>query len=138
MFPQEGPNKASVKDFWRMVWQENCGIIVMLTNVSEGGKRKCEKYWPDDHLKYGHLKVDCTSSVVYTSYTISTFSLSQVDDVDQKIKTVTHYHFTAWPDMKVPEFAGPFSTSCTWSETNKRNGSPRVLSWSTAGKYKAL
>ncbi|XP_071851983.1 receptor-type tyrosine-protein phosphatase mu-like isoform X2 [Apostichopus japonicus] len=102
-----GPNKASVKDFWRMVWQENCGIIVMLTNVSEGGKRKCEKYWPDDNLKYGHLKVDCTSSVVYTSYTISTFSLSQVDDVDQKIKTVTHYHFTAWPDMKVPEFAGP-------------------------------
>ncbi|PIK62604.1 putative receptor-type tyrosine-protein phosphatase T isoform X2 [Apostichopus japonicus] len=126
-----GPNKASVKDFWRMVWQENCGIIVMLTNVSEGGKRKCEKYWPDDHLKYGHLKVDCTSSVVYTSYTISTFSLSQVDDVDQKIKTVTHYHFTAWPDMKVPEFAGPILDLLHMVRDKQAEWVARA-SWSTA------
>ncbi len=33
-----GPNKASVCDMWRMVWQENTAKIVMLTNLQEGVK----------------------------------------------------------------------------------------------------
>ncbi len=33
-----GPNKASVCDMWRMVWQENTVAIVMLTNLQEGVK----------------------------------------------------------------------------------------------------
>ena len=33
-----GPNKASVSDMWRMVWQENIAKIVMLTNLQEGVK----------------------------------------------------------------------------------------------------
>lgn len=101
-----GPNKASVLDFWRMVWLENCGKIVMLTNLSEGGKKKCEKYWPDDAMKYGELKVVCTNTNVYPTCTIQTFALNKMDD-EASVKHVRHFHFTAWPDMRVPDFAGP-------------------------------
>ena len=31
-----------------MVWQEKAKSIVMLCNLIETGKKKCEKYWPDD------------------------------------------------------------------------------------------
>lgn len=33
-----GPNRLTVRDFWRMIWQEKIGLIVMLANVYEDGK----------------------------------------------------------------------------------------------------
>ena len=38
--------KNTVVDFWRLVWQEHPQIIVMVANLIEGGKSKCEQYWP--------------------------------------------------------------------------------------------
>ena len=34
----QGCLPATTKDFWRMVWQENCRIIVMTTKEVERGK----------------------------------------------------------------------------------------------------
>ncbi|XP_030836637.1 uncharacterized protein LOC100892979 [Strongylocentrotus purpuratus] len=34
----QGPNKASLSDFWKMVWMENVHNIVMVTNLFEEGK----------------------------------------------------------------------------------------------------
>ena len=34
----QGPNKASVGDMWRMVWQLDVDKIVILTNPVENGK----------------------------------------------------------------------------------------------------
>ena len=31
----QGPTVNTVGDFWRMVWQEKCPIIVMITNLEE-------------------------------------------------------------------------------------------------------
>jgi tyrosine-protein phosphatase non-receptor type 11 len=43
----QGPLMETVGDFWRMIWQENCQVIVMTTRMLERGKVKCFKYWPD-------------------------------------------------------------------------------------------
>uniref|UniRef100_A0A914ZHK2 Tyrosine-protein phosphatase domain-containing protein n=1 Tax=Panagrolaimus superbus TaxID=310955 RepID=A0A914ZHK2_9BILA len=42
----QGPTSKTVEDFWRLVFQEKCKGIVMLTEVMELGKKKCEQYWP--------------------------------------------------------------------------------------------
>ncbi|KAL6734802.1 hypothetical protein Aduo_005302 [Ancylostoma duodenale] len=43
----QAPTKNTVEDFWRMIWQEQCKSIVMLCNIMECGKKKCEQYWPE-------------------------------------------------------------------------------------------
>lgn len=42
----QGPVTDSVSDFWYMIWQEKINVIAMLTQVTEGGKAKCNCYWP--------------------------------------------------------------------------------------------
>ncbi|KAF7287688.1 hypothetical protein GWI33_006028 [Rhynchophorus ferrugineus] len=42
----QGPLSNTCIDFWEMVWYSQCKCIVMLTNLVEKGKNKCELYFP--------------------------------------------------------------------------------------------
>ncbi|XP_067685404.1 receptor-type tyrosine-protein phosphatase epsilon-like [Haliotis asinina] len=96
----QGPKPGTVLDFWRMVWQEDVTQIVMLTRLMEMNKKKCEQYWPDGGKSetYGSCKVTNKNVSTRADYTVSTF-LVENSGVE---RTVTHYHFTSWPDHGVP------------------------------------
>ncbi|XP_071799454.1 receptor-type tyrosine-protein phosphatase T-like isoform X2 [Asterias amurensis] len=98
----QGPNTASVPDMWRMIWQENCTKIVMLTNLLEGVKGKCEQYWPDKALSYGKITVTLVKEVKRVDYIIRDFSLSHEAE-DQQSRKVRQFHYTTWPDMGLPQ-----------------------------------
>ena len=33
-----GPNETTLGDYWRMIWQENISVMVMLCNLREEGR----------------------------------------------------------------------------------------------------
>ena len=58
-------------DFWRLVWQERAPSIVMITNLEEGGKIKCQRYWPETgRCGFGPFTVTLTDEQIFADYTI--------------------------------------------------------------------
>ncbi|EMD41341.1 hypothetical protein CERSUDRAFT_78993 [Gelatoporia subvermispora B] len=51
----QGPLPATYIDFWKLCWEQNVHVIVMLTREIEGASVKCGKYWADG--EYGPLRL---------------------------------------------------------------------------------
>ena len=72
-----GPKDHTLVDFWRLVWQERPLTIVMVTNIKEGNKVKCQQYWPDSGSKhFGHFKVTLVEYQVFADYVIRTLQVT--------------------------------------------------------------
>ncbi|KAM4524280.1 receptor-type tyrosine-protein phosphatase H-like [Odontesthes bonariensis] len=102
----QGPLFSTVGDFWKMIWEQRVNAIVMVTNCTEGGRNKCEQYWPDDRKQClcGELLVTTRSQQKESSWTLREFSVKHENNSEER--TVKHFHFTAWPDHGVPEDTG--------------------------------
>lgn len=57
----QGPLQNTTEDFWQMVLEERCSLIIMLTTVIERGRAKCHKYWPNlgETLQLPNLTIKC-------------------------------------------------------------------------------
>ncbi|XP_066266071.1 receptor-type tyrosine-protein phosphatase beta-like isoform X2 [Branchiostoma lanceolatum] len=97
----QGPLPGTKDDFWRMVWEQNTSIIVMVTQCVEKGRVKCDHYWPYDNepVYYGDIIVHMVSESVLPEWTIRDFTLQHGNET----RTVRHLNFTVWPDHGVPD-----------------------------------
>ncbi|XP_059471280.1 uncharacterized protein LOC132194171 isoform X2 [Neocloeon triangulifer] len=99
----QGPKSNTLVDFWRMIWQEQVSLIVMVTNLIENGKTKCEKYWPEERQSVcvKGLQVQSVKEEIYPDYTKRTMRLMNGD----QNRLVVQMHYTQWPDHGVPFYA---------------------------------
>ncbi|XP_052087387.1 receptor-type tyrosine-protein phosphatase epsilon-like [Mytilus californianus] len=102
----QGPKKNTVRDFWHMIWQEDVGKIVMVTQLKEGRRNKCVQYWPDavnEQMVEENFRLTLTKEKEHTLYVYRLITIFNHNDTNLKERKVHQFHFTKWPDHGVPD-----------------------------------
>lgn len=105
----QGPLKGTVEDFWRMVLEQRCSAVVMLTRAVERGVEKCAPYFPQAKgasSSVGRLQV-AVEDLRDVSLDITVRAIRVTDRTSGMTSVVQHYHYHEWPDHGVPEFTKP-------------------------------
>ena len=100
----QGPLDATLEDFWRLVWQENSRLIVMLTKTFEVVKLMCSQYWPlhmNSTESYGQFRVELNKEESFAHYKVRHFSLT----FQGETRKITQFHYTSWPLSAQPDIA---------------------------------
>ncbi|XP_071449727.1 uncharacterized protein [Hetaerina americana] len=104
----QAPLQSTVEDFWRMIWEQQSKVILMLTNLVENSVEKCADYLPpsevlDCHRLFGDFQVTLKKREVREKYIVSSLQLKNMES--NLWREVTHLWFLGWPDQGVPEEA---------------------------------
>ncbi|XP_037912845.1 tyrosine-protein phosphatase Lar isoform X5 [Hermetia illucens] len=98
----QGPLQETAEDFWRMLWEHNSTIVVMLTKLKEMGREKCFQYWPHERsVRYQYYVVDPIAEYNMPQYKLREFKVT--DARDGSSRTVRQFQFIDWPEQGVPK-----------------------------------
>ena len=96
----QGPLKHTIEDFWTMIDENNCKVIVMICNLKEDGKEKCAFYY-DEKLIMNKYKIFIENIIQKNSYIIRIIKLKNLKD--KTVKKINQIHITNWPDNFIPD-----------------------------------
>lgn len=102
----QGPLPKTSYDFWRMVWEQHCLLIIMTTRVMERGRAKCGQYWEPSEggiAEYGSFRLRTMSIETNEDYTVVELEIRNIKT--DEVRCVSHWQFTSWPDYGVPSSA---------------------------------
>ncbi|XP_036384166.1 tyrosine-protein phosphatase non-receptor type 13 isoform X2 [Megalops cyprinoides] len=100
----QGPLPTTLADFWQMVWEQKSNVIAMMTQEVEGGKIKCQRYWPDTP-KTAEMVDERLQIMLVKDQHLDNFviRLIEVKDIQtNEVQHVTHLNYTGWPDHGTP------------------------------------
>eukprot|EP00210_Caulerpa_lentillifera_P007701 g7352.t1 len=130
----QGPTRHTIDDFWRMVFEQKCEAIVMLTQFTERQTEKCARYFPLDignEMQTANFKITVQEEQdVSRDITVRKFELCQIST--SETMNVCHYYYHEWPDHGVPQFTRPTRDLVNMLEKSEAKNS-RVVVHCSAG-----
>eukprot|EP00117_Sycon_ciliatum_P020564 scpid31244/ scgid18280/ Tyrosine-protein phosphatase non-receptor type 4; Testis-enriched protein tyrosine phosphatase len=105
----QGPLPHTLDDFWEMIWEQKNQLIVMVTAEEEGGRTKCECYWPRDKVPIlvWDLEVTLVDETTRPGYGMRrTFKVTHLK-TNESLE-VTQLQYLDWPDHGEPEDSADF------------------------------
>ncbi|EGT38241.1 hypothetical protein CAEBREN_05803 [Caenorhabditis brenneri] len=99
----QGPIKATVPDFWHMIYTEKCAVIVMLCQYQESDQEKCQKYYSDtSETTFGDYKVKVVEKTTEMFVPVK-YTVLQVTKKNSSVKhLVHHFWYYDWHDQVAP------------------------------------
>ncbi|KAF6216641.1 hypothetical protein GE061_000987 [Apolygus lucorum] len=134
----QGPLPNTFECFWRMVWEQGVTVIVMITNLVERGRRKCDMYWPKEGMDiYGHIQVKLVKEDVLAMYTIRTMKIVHLKAKRKKYslgeRVVQQFHYTNWHDHGTPDHPLPILSFVNKSSAANNSNSGPIIVHCSAG-----
>uniref|UniRef100_A0A0K0D9L1 Protein-tyrosine-phosphatase n=1 Tax=Angiostrongylus cantonensis TaxID=6313 RepID=A0A0K0D9L1_ANGCA len=109
----QAPLPSTFADFWEMIWQETSNVIVVITNMVEDGRRKCDQYWPSSagsSQTHGNYQVGLVKEMPNAYFVHRILSLRVAKFVPPAERRIHQLHFKGWPDHGVPDTVFPLLT----------------------------
>ncbi|XP_065178727.1 mucin-19-like [Sycon ciliatum] len=98
----QGPLPNTAVDFWQLIWENKCPVIVMVTQLVERARAKCHMYWPTS-LQAPIEMGDLTVTMLEEDTSCADWHVRKLVISDGTRKhVVKHFAFQAWPDHGVP------------------------------------
>lgn len=101
----QGPLPSSRDTFWQLVWDYQCPLIVMLCSVMEGGRAKCDQYFPTEGiLATNNYEITLLKeSNPFPNLIARKLRLRALFNGEERI--LKHMQSTSWPDHGAPELS---------------------------------
>ncbi|XP_021748706.1 protein-tyrosine-phosphatase PTP1-like [Chenopodium quinoa] len=99
----QGPLPSTFTDFWEMVLQYRCPVIVMLTRLFEG-KLKCHDYFQAENgpNEFGNISI-VTTWIKETGSSLVFRQLEVTKAESKEALSVLHIQYLGWPDHGTPK-----------------------------------
>eukprot|EP00054_Salpingoeca_dolichothecata_P020465 m.129158 g.129158 ORF g.129158 m.129158 type:complete len:1391 (+) comp23625_c0_seq2:79-4251(+) len=113
----QGPTDETLEHFWKMIVQNRSRVIIMVTRVVEGGRKKCVQYWPEPGRTQTYkannigpeVSIEGLSEKNANSWFERKFKVSEKQADGSTCEfNVLQLHFVDWPDHNVPDSAASF------------------------------
>nr|XP_057908252.1 tyrosine-protein phosphatase non-receptor type 13 isoform X2 [Doryrhamphus excisus] len=120
----QGPLPTTMGDFWQMVWEQKSNVVAMMTQEIEGGKVKCQRYWPDSpgstEMVDERFQITLMKDQYLDHFVIR---LIEVKDIQtNETQHVTHLNYTGWPDHGTPSQPEQLLTFISYMRHAHRTG----------------
>lgn len=102
----QGPLPTTFSHFWKMVDYEKVSVIFMLCSLVEGGRKKCDLYWPGEKNSVTVIQKEYEIVLKDESKTMDGFSVCRNIEM-KKLQTsetriLKQVQVVGWPDKEIP------------------------------------
>lgn len=100
----QGPLKIGIENFWKLLINKKVKLVIMLTNLQEHGRKKCDQYWPDGSpIIFEKLTISMEHEFYVVDNSILQRSFLVYNEETKKSENITQLHVLCWPDHSIPE-----------------------------------